>query len=502
MRSILGRIERAFILFVAALHFASLGAYGDEVNADKQIRKQIRELKSQVFPGDEFHQQRWETKLESRALPPMGTVEDIRSLERDELDPLSWLDIKKWIRLQDFKDEVENWEFHLMENRSKEMLAKVLHCYGVCYKETHGQKIRAQFRTMIFEGDEITLEEKSGLWVMLIDGTIIRVSSQSSLSFLEGNATTEGIFFNLRLNYGHFYLEKRHQGKHKDLSLFETDQPLLPLPLAKANREFWMRFENREVSEQERFLSAFAKVPGVTSQLEELNKHLLRPMLLDSTFLVTTPNGLFEFKNAIFEMSYQTLQDVFIHLIATPPEVELESELSRSAVYLGKEVLNLELDQYYQLNPQHKISKTEEMFKLERFLVRRIPSIYLMREYLLERPLRLEAKLKENAFKEIARNWGLRVWNVFYGDDELQKRRAFLLEHLKRLEDINFRSLVGLDNRIDLKILRDAKSELWAVDHYLRASKLNLTQERELLKEMSYNEFDLWVLRNVKTHAR
>src|SRR5690606_4233162 len=103
-----------------------------------------------------------------------------------------------------------------------------------------GDEVYAQYRSRIHEGDEIVTDKNSMAWVMLIDGTLLRISPNSSISFNDVNLSKQQTQFFMRLNYGHVYIQPRFSGKFEAQDMAETDGAFLPLLEKTANREFYM----------------------------------------------------------------------------------------------------------------------------------------------------------------------------------------------------------------------------------------------------------------------
>ena len=150
------------------------------------------------------------------------------------LDPLSWLDFKTWKKRQLLSDE----EAHLLilPNTVEEM-GRVIHCIGECKLYRGKGFALARSRSLIREGDELRTGVDSYAWVLFWDGSLLRLSAESAVSFREFNVSSEGFFLFLRLDLGHIFLANRKALLISQENSPETDRIFLPLPIKNLDQE-------------------------------------------------------------------------------------------------------------------------------------------------------------------------------------------------------------------------------------------------------------------------
>ena len=107
----------------------------------------------------------------------------------------------------------------------REQMGRMIHCVGECRLYRGMQFIRGKRRSLIREGDEIETARDSYAWVLFWDGSLLRVSPESGVTFREFNVAPEGFFLFLRLNRGHLFLANRNLNPVEELEreLVETD---------------------------------------------------------------------------------------------------------------------------------------------------------------------------------------------------------------------------------------------------------------------------------------
>ena len=125
-----------------------------------------------------------------------------RSLIRWD-DPSAALDIRRWINERDMRDLEPGWKVRQRLAAQPERVGKVISCIGDCQIYRGLFPNRARWLSRVEEGDEIHTGVNSYVWLSLIDGTLVRIAPESSVSFLEVNITPDEVFFQARLNQGY-----------------------------------------------------------------------------------------------------------------------------------------------------------------------------------------------------------------------------------------------------------------------------------------------------------
>ena len=110
----------------------------------------------------------------------------------------SFLSFKEWKVESDVRDQVPEWEKIVRERNHKEMAGRIYQCVGTCRVDRGESFFNGSHRTGLYEGDEIQTVGDSYAWIFLFDGTMVRLSPQSSITFNEFNVGVS------EDNLGHF----------------------------------------------------------------------------------------------------------------------------------------------------------------------------------------------------------------------------------------------------------------------------------------------------------
>ena len=105
------------------------------------------------------------------------------------VDEKEWLSFKKWRENFEKREKFPPWERLKRERSLKERVGHIMDCRGECWLFRGLGKNKVQFRSTVREGDEIQTSKDSYLWLFLLDGTMVRVSPQSSITMREINIT-------------------------------------------------------------------------------------------------------------------------------------------------------------------------------------------------------------------------------------------------------------------------------------------------------------------------
>lgn len=202
-------------------------------------------------------------------------------IDWEHINTENWMSYPQWLADRHMKDKNPNWRLNQREMNLKEDVGRVISCIGECRVFRGGGSFIASYRTMVREGDEISTELNSYAWVFLFDGTLVRVSPKSSISFKELNIGKTKNLLHARVNHGNILWVGRSQSKLKETELSETDRIFLPLQLAEANIAFHENLSSKTKSEQD-FIEELVERPNenilhskrVNKLLEKNNKFL------------------------------------------------------------------------------------------------------------------------------------------------------------------------------------------------------------------------------------
>ncbi|MCK6594489.1 MAG: hypothetical protein L6Q33_04755 [Bacteriovoracaceae bacterium] len=361
-----------------------------------------------------------------------------------------FLSLSKWIETQDLKDQSPLWENALRERSNQELVGRILHCVNVCKIDKGNSFTRPQFRSSLYEGEEIYTEEKSYLWLFLLDGTLVRLSPESSITIVEFNVSEKEFFIFARVNYGNVLYLSRQSAKVYENNEKETDVTFFPLPIYEAMPE------SQKITYDEDDLSSFLNEEekllkhrrGLNELIEANNQWIKNKSTY--TFLVL-PTGTIHGRGMQAEVISHFGEDSFVKA-KDLGDMEIESEeWSALKVTLrgvdSAETLDLPRGSWYRINARgRELSLLEDDFwpRSGEFITRRIATIMWSRELMLKEysPAFFADGLTKD---EVAQNLGYRLWDPLLetaeSSNESDRRLRFLHEYTRRLETSNI--LVG-----------------------------------------------------------
>lgn len=374
-----------------------------------------------------------------------------------KLKESEFLDVKKWIYQQDLKDQSPEWENLLRERTNQEIVGKIMHCVGSCRIDKGDGFVKPQYRSRLYEGEEIFTDKDSYLWLFLLDGGLVRLSPESSVTVVEFNLTAAGFFVFLRINYGHVLYFSRSDSAVKEDNEKDTDVLFFPLPSYSA------MIENEKIVYSENNLSNFLNA----SENNLNHKKLLNTKILKN-------NEFFKNKNTysfvVFPTGTVEGYDMGIEVISHFGEDTYLKAKNHETLDFSKENWrNLKLTlrgldsfeekemsrgTWFRINSRgREYSELVDDFwpRSAEFVTRRITGILHMREEMFEENSR-DFFRDELDRVEMARDYGYRIWGNIEEDLENSKvsnetasdsikRLEFLREYTRRLETSNI--LVG-----------------------------------------------------------
>jgi hypothetical protein len=454
----------------------------------------------------DYHSGDWEIKKEEMDRDKISYKNQNDSIiEWDKIDPVEWLDVTNWMASRKIRDDNPDWKIKYRDSLNKELVGKVIACSGECRLFRGIKSSKAQFLSEIREGDEITTGANSTLWLMLINGTLIRFSAESSMAFNEINIAQNEYFFLLRLNYGHVHSEQRFIGTFEFEDKAETDPAVLPLALKEANREFFARADY-SIKDKTDFTFLTTNYPGAISQKENLNKLVAEDaeefIKKDQKIFLISPNGSILLKNSHFDYFYEMHGKSYFRLMSERPEfVKNDSRVSTAEVYFrgysNNKVEEISSGFWYEMSQDGRIlaqnSEVESQFKPVDFLTTRVPSILMAREYLLR-------KFGKFAFEKLsdqesfAKNFGYKIWDK---TEDIDARLAFLKEYTRRIETTQLGSMEKIKKQ-EPTLTFGAQYYLSSFHLYLKEIKNSNQKEKRQIAEMNDIEYYVYILKNNK----
>lgn len=422
------------------------------------------------------------------------------------IDPEGFLNIDYWLIDRELKDVTPDWRIRLRDQRHLELMGKVLKCVGTCPVYRGVDKANVEHLSRIAEGDEFRTEKDSYAWVYLVDGSLIRLGAETSVSFHEMLVSSTEIFYLLRLNYGHAFFHPRYQEEIKPNFHPETDSVFLPLMLREVNVEWFERKRFSSQSDREHLTEVMdLKDLAIQDQVTQLNalkkknndflKEKNRSEILTKVMMVA-PNVTVSAAQSSFN---------FIHV---PGE---KSWFRRSQ---GTGSFSMELRGYTNTsvpveNPDvwteveasgrsATISSPRGGLDVAELMTKRIQTIEFAREVWMEK-YSLAILESIDRPKKLGIEYGYRLWL----EADLRKRQVFLSEYTRRMETTNLRSVENLLTKLEAAgetPRRELSAHIYekALNHYLLGLKTRYTQKKMRVREMHDLEYYVWLLRNGK----
>ncbi len=372
----------------------------------------------------------------------------------------NWHDFNLWRQKNDNNEEINlDWELRLKEIHLNEFVGRVLSCVGTCKLYRGRGHFNTHYKTRIYEGDEIQTEKDAYLWIYLVNGGMLRLSPESSITFNEVNISKEDLFYYFRLNYGNMLILSRTKSLYEEKEMKETDALFLPLPM----------FEVQDISQvkklDENDLYAFLEVEeNNLHQTQKLNAFIKKnneKIIHDrkTKMFIVMPNGTIFGENLNIE---------FISLLSGKSYVKQRNltdfsfleDFEESPVtffYRGKdneEEYTLEKNQWYEISENGRyISSFQDVsstFHFSELLTKRIPSILTAREILFENDSSFLYFQKNTSQKELAEKYGYRLWN-YQKDTEINDRVKFLTYFTRVVETDNLGRLQLYQKSLELR---------------------------------------------------
>lgn len=425
--------------------------------------------------------------------------QDQSLIDWEELDK-SWMDFRKWKLTLQYKEENPDWEVLIKNREMREVLGRGIECVGRCrlYRGVKNSSMR--FRSLLLEGDEVMTEDDSYGWIFLLDGTIVRISPNSSISLREINIGIDAIFFQVRVNYGNILWMSRDIRPYKVDNGPESDTLFLPLDFKETRPEI------KPVSYNESDLFKALKKPH---NFEKHQIHLNRLISENNLYIhnkptfsfIVMPNGTVAGYNLQAEFIVLTGNESYFKKRKTDQLglelVEGEDGLDKKAEFYFRGFNNKEVSEvvpgvWYKVHPKGESLDKIPQLENKRFwpgelLTQKITSILLARELLLRRysTFMFEDLIDPQIFAEVHgyRLWG-RMDDVY--KEDLYRRLTFLEEYTRRIETNNFLVRKRFKDRLEKRgetlseMQYSNKFFIRALKHYYRTRERGAYESEEI----------------------
>jgi hypothetical protein len=458
----------------------------------------------QKFTSPQMHQsESWnvpvETALVDKSEPNKGQKFSI--IPWEELDSEEWLSISKWINEREVKDRIPDWKIRLREATHHELIGKVLNCHGTCYVFRGTNKARVQHLSQVREGDEFQTEPDSVAWIFLMDGSLVRLSSETSISFHEINFSATQNFIEARLNHGHIYWHNRSKIEDTIEYAPETDSVSLPLMLSEANQEYFHRKSFQKLNDSEQISELM--IPddfAVKDQFEffkKLKSQNTPYLTIPTKVMIVAPNGTIVSQDTSFDL---------VHLMggASWFKKRTATEGHDFKIYLrGYSATEAQTDaqiDWYEIpanGRSYAVTDSRGTLQILELLTKRITTIELAREIWI-RDFTLPIIQNFASPEILGRQYGYRLWG-----DDLEKRYNFLLEYTRRVETTNLKSVETLLIKLEEngeKPRKELSDNLFRVslNHYLLGLKSRYDKKKMRVREMNDLQYYVWMLKHGK----
>lgn len=496
--------------FAVSLMLLTLGAY-----AQTEAIDDFMGLETEVLPELEGKQRF--TKEGLHEIPGWKVKETDAIVDKEPLkgqsysmipwktqEPDSWLDINNWLIERDLKDKNPDWRVRLRDKQHTELMGKILSCVGVCQIFRGITPTLGEYRSRILEGDELVLGKDSYAWVYMMDGSLMRVSAETSLSLNEINITRNEMFQLIRLNYGHVYWHPRSKKPMEMDFSPETDSGSLPLMIREANVQNFERRRYLEATTPDTRLVEYASLDeeAIKDQLTRINQ-MREPAHLNQDFkskvMIVSPNATLVSRNVSFDMLSLFGGKSYFKRRST----QLDEELSLSLRgYLNSETKNILEASWHEVNESGReltvLSDPPGVLQVTELLTKRIKTFELAREiWFASLTVPLMADMLDS--KKIALNHGYALWE----EEPLKMRFQFLSEYSRRIETTNLRSIENLVKKSEAKGVT-AMAQLnenhyrASLNHYLNGLKTRYTSKKLKVREMNDLQYYVWILSHGK----
>lgn len=437
------------------------------------------------------------------------------------IDSINWLDFDNWRANRAYRDKNPDWKLKLREQVNKEVIGKVLSCIGKC-KIYRGRKaVVASHLSVVKEGDEVHNEKDSYMWLFLIDGTLVRISPHTSVSFNEINISKQSVFLYARLNQGNILYYPRLPVVYKSSNKEETDSIFLPLKLKEANVQNFLRKKYQSMTEKQKLHEVASRIGAQKEQVDFLNAKILENFKFGSKkseLILILPNGTINAENAVLDVFVEPGSESYVRHRDISEQIKAAEEYQAQVFlmfrgYNNDRTVTLNHNAWYQISLEGRDYKQvdlsdNEAFGRAEFLTKRIPTILTARELLFEkysRPIMNE----KTTYEDFAFDTGYRLWNHIGSNDtmdkkyELNTRKSFLIEYARRVETSNLRSVFKLLDQMDAEGLLqiDGFSEKYyskALNAYRYAISNKFTSDNDIVKDYKDLQYYIWNI----THAK
>lgn len=491
------------LVLMTNLISAQIDGVDDFIGLESELMPEL--TGPQEFTSKEFHDQpNWRVEAEQvlidEGAPNKGQTHSI--IPWSTLDPNDWLSIDGWLTNRIVKDQNPNWKIRLRQTYHRELMGKMLSCSGECWNYRGESPAKVQYLSQILEGDELRTEKDSVAWIFLMDGSLLRLSPQTSVSFYEINLSKHEFFLNVRLNQGFVSWHPREKDNLPINFDPETDTYSLPLKLREANVEYFEQkiYRSQNDHQQLNELTNFQKkaIEAQFKKINELKESNNSRTFLSSRFVLISPQGSIISKSTPFSVFHLMGNKTYFKRNHFDSVGSLQLELRG---YLSSDLQEVQDSGWYEIpfngRSFNQVSDPPATLQILDLLVKRIKTIELAREMWIDQfTINLTKNLTSPDILAVESGYTLL-------SDEYEKRISFILEYSRRIETTNLKSIENLMLKLEKngEFPRKELSEDYysaSINHYLLGLKYRLSNQRQRVRKLSDLEFYVWTLKNGK----
>jgi hypothetical protein len=499
----LSAIAMSLILMSAPL-FAQTEAVDEFLGLESEVMPEMKG--EQKFTLPELHD------TDAWRVPPEKVEVDVTEPNKGQSysitpwatqDPEEWLSISNWIVERDLKDKISDWKIRLRHENHKELVGKILQCRGECQIYRGTIPTKAQHLSQVLEGDELKTGKDSIAWIFMIDGSLLRLASDSSISMNEINLSKSEFFILARLNQGHVFWHPRNKQEMTPEFAAETDSMALPVMIKEANQQFYERALFKAQDDKAQLAEILnlddTAIVNQTKATNDLKKSNNPGLTVSTKVMIVAPNASIVSTSVSFDFFYLPGGNSYFK----KRDTELGEEFSlHLRGYSDAQVSVISNNDWHEVDSSgKKFQVSNEIpggIQVLELLTRRIKTLELAREvWVKDFTLPLLAKLTDP--ESVAREFGYSMWV----DENMPKRLNFLTEYTRRIETTNLQAMENLLTKLegaDKTFKRELSDEQYreSLKHYLLGLKSRYDKKKTRVKEMTDLQYYVWILKNGK----
>lgn len=437
----------------------------------------------------------------SKEAPDLGIIKgQSRSMIDWSEDHDSATDIHKWISQVDFKEKTPDWLKRLRHFRQMELVGNILACSGECEVVRGLTTVKGAYLSQLLEGDELKVGRDSLAWVYLHNGSLLRVSPESTVTFGEINFAPKEVFVYLKLLEGHIsYHPRQREEAVVDLGP-QTDAQVLPLMVEEANEEYFERQIFQEQTSQGRLNEYLLyRDHGKNHLFKKLNELKLsnNEFVTDfqSQVLIASPNMSVWAGESKIEMMYLMGGEGYLKKSG-----DKKIDLSLRG-YQRTQAYEIWDEKWLEVNSLGRgfeiLEAAPKELELISLLTKRIPSLQLAQEMWFQKNT-IPIIQNLSSAQKLAQFSGYFLWS-----DNLSERKQFLEEYTRRLDTTHLQSLANLISKMENRgeKMNKGLSDVYfkkSLEYYLWSLKNKFSFDQMQIRETNNLQYYVWILKNVK----